>query len=336
MSTLRDAMSHAALGWVKPELDETLRQARSEIEYFVEDPADASRMRFCAGYLHQVQGTLRMVELYAPAMVAEELELLADAVRDGAVPDRDEACATLMRGTVLLPDYLERLQNGHRDIPIVLLPLLNDLRAARGAAGLNESVLFAPDLSRPLPEQVPEASPLPWTQRHDRLAAIALGELDHDRALQRAPHVEHVVQVARRRAGHEGAPVGAQLDHHLLVQPHQHLADARAVGAEGLRQALLAQLHAGQQPALADGRVDALVDFLVGEGSGHGEEGAELAMAPIVGEQVAGAAGAGAKKSGPRPLVALPRSPAGSGPHHNCHQDDDLALNPRARYSLLG
>ncbi len=143
MSTLRDAMSHAALGWVKPELDETLRQVRNEVEYFVEDPADGSRMRFCAGYLHQVQGTLRMVELYAPAMVAEEMEQLANAVGAGQVPDRDEACATLMRGSVLLPDYLERLQNGHRDIPIVLLPLLNEIRAARGAPGINESVLFA-------------------------------------------------------------------------------------------------------------------------------------------------------------------------------------------------
>ncbi|WP_422505070.1 Hpt domain-containing protein [Stenotrophomonas sp. GZD-301] len=143
MSTLRDAMSHAALGWVKPELDETLRQVRHEVEYFVEDPADGGRMRFCAGYLHQVQGTLRMVELYAPAMVAEELEQLANAIGAGQVPDRDEACATLMRGSVLLPDYLERLQNGHRDIPIVLLPLLNDIRAARAAPGINESVLFA-------------------------------------------------------------------------------------------------------------------------------------------------------------------------------------------------
>ncbi|UYB53446.1 Hpt domain-containing protein [Xanthomonas sp. AM6] len=143
MSALRDAMSHAALGWVKPELDETLRQVRGEIEYFVEDPADTSRMRFCAGYLHQVQGTLRMVELYAPAMVAEELELLAIAVQNGQAPDRDEACATLMRGTVLLPDYLERLQDGHRDIPIVLLPLLNDIRAARGEPGLSEGALFA-------------------------------------------------------------------------------------------------------------------------------------------------------------------------------------------------
>ncbi|MBG3850612.1 Hpt domain-containing protein [Xanthomonas sp. WHRI 8391] len=145
MSALRDAMSHAALGWVKPELDETLRQARNEIEYFAEEPSDTSRMRFCAGYLHQVQGTLRMVELYAPAMVAEELELLAQAVQVGEVADRDEACAMLMRGTVLLPDYLERLQNGHRDIPIVLLPLLNEIRATRGQPGLNESVLFAFD-----------------------------------------------------------------------------------------------------------------------------------------------------------------------------------------------
>jgi chemosensory pili system protein ChpA (sensor histidine kinase/response regulator) len=169
MSALREAMSHAVLGWVKPELDETLRQARGEVEAFVEDPNDSSRMRFCAGYLHQVQGTLRMVELYAPAMVAEELELLAQALQQGSISDRDEACATLMRGTVLLPDYLERLQNGHRDIPIVLLPLLNDIRGARGAAGLSESVLFAPDLNQPLPEELPEASPLPWTQRQDKV-----------------------------------------------------------------------------------------------------------------------------------------------------------------------
>ncbi|HZW17302.1 MAG TPA: Hpt domain-containing protein, partial [Luteimonas sp.] len=54
-------------------------------------------------------------------------------------------CAMLMRGTVLLPDYLERLQNGHRDIPIVLLPLLNEIRAMRGEPVLNESVLFAFD-----------------------------------------------------------------------------------------------------------------------------------------------------------------------------------------------
>ena len=177
MSALREAMSHAVLGWVKPELDETLRLARAEVEFFAEDPSDTSRMEFCAGYLHQVQGTLRMVELYAPAMVAEELELLAHALQERTTVDQDEACGTLMRGTVLLPDYLERLQSGHRDIPIVLLPLLNDIRAARGAPGLSESVLFAPDLDQPLPQQVPLPEVLSWQARHSRVGE-AQDELD--------------------------------------------------------------------------------------------------------------------------------------------------------------
>jgi chemosensory pili system protein ChpA (sensor histidine kinase/response regulator) len=140
-TALRDAIDHTALGWVKPEIDETLRQARLEIEAFAESPGDGERMRACAGYLHQVQGTLRMLELPAPAMVAEEMEWLAGALLDDATANRDEACAVLMRGVVQLPDYLERLQGGHRDIPIVLLPLLNELRAARGEAALSQDVL---------------------------------------------------------------------------------------------------------------------------------------------------------------------------------------------------
>ena len=151
MTALREALEHTALGWIKPELDETLRLAKAELEDYVEDQADVGRMRLCAGYLHQVQGTLRMVELYAPAMVAEEMEQVALALHAGSIGDRNAACATLLRGIVLLPDYLERLQSGHRDIPIVLLPLLNELRATRGESGLSESVLFSPDLERPLP-----------------------------------------------------------------------------------------------------------------------------------------------------------------------------------------
>jgi chemosensory pili system protein ChpA (sensor histidine kinase/response regulator) len=148
---LQDDLDFTTLNWVKQELDETLKQARQALEAYVEDPADASLIRFCAGYLHQVQGTLRMVELYGAAMVVEEMERVANALLDGAIRQRDDAYSVLMRGIVQLPDYLERLQGGHKDIPIVLLPLLNDLRSCRGEKLLSESVLFSPDLATPLP-----------------------------------------------------------------------------------------------------------------------------------------------------------------------------------------
>ena len=247
MSALREAMSHAVLGWVKPELDETLRLARAEVEFFAEDTADTSRMHFCAGYLHQVQGTLRMVELYAPAMVAEELELLARALQENATSDRDEACGTLMRGTVLLPDYLERLQNGHRDIPIVLLPLLNDIRAARGAPGLSESVLFAPDLEQPLPQALPLPEVLPWQARQARVGD-ALEQFDQ--ALSAWPE--------------DGAPANAMIlaeSARRLLESVDHIATRRMLWvassvADALRDgalpatAVLRQAYAGVSRAV--------------------------------------------------------------------------------------
>jgi chemosensory pili system protein ChpA (sensor histidine kinase/response regulator) len=159
---LHENIDFTTLTWVKPELDETLRQARQALEAYVEEGEDPGQLKACVTYLHQVQGTLRMVELYGAAMVAEEMEQLARALVEDRVAERESGYAALMRGIVQLPDYLERLQSGHRDIPIVLLPLLNELREPRGEKGLSESVLFSPDLSRPLPANAAgPAEPLP-------------------------------------------------------------------------------------------------------------------------------------------------------------------------------
>lgn len=170
---LEDDIDFTTLNWVKQELDDTLRQARQALEAYVEDPSDPSQLRFCASFLHQVQGTLRMVELYGAAMVMEEMERLVQGLLDGDVRRRDDAYGVLMRGIVQMPDYLERLQGGHKDIPIVLLPLLNDLRACRGEKLLSESVLFAPDLAAPLPAAA-EGRATPLAEGDVRLQAAQL------------------------------------------------------------------------------------------------------------------------------------------------------------------
>ena len=160
MNVLREAIDHATLGWIKPELDAGLEQVRQEVEAFAEAGADPARMRLASSLLHQVQGSLKMIELYAPAMVASEMKAVADAVSEGRVPSSDEACAALMRGAMQLPDYLERLQGGHRDIPIVLMPLLNELRAIRGLKAVSEAAMFNPDLDRGM-QALPGADALP-------------------------------------------------------------------------------------------------------------------------------------------------------------------------------
>ncbi|HEV7490150.1 MAG TPA: Hpt domain-containing protein [Rhodanobacteraceae bacterium] len=148
---LHDNIDFTALNWVKHELDVTLKQGRDALEAYVENPSDVALMRESALHLHQVQGTLRMVELYGAAMAVEEMERLAQGLLNDTVKQRDEAYSVLMRGMVQLPDYLERVQSGHKDIPIVLLPLLNDLRACRGDNLLTESALFSPDMLADLP-----------------------------------------------------------------------------------------------------------------------------------------------------------------------------------------
>ena len=135
------------LQWVKSEIDETLKQAQTSLEAYVEDTDDESQMRFCINYLHQVHGTLQMVELHGAALAVEEMEKLSQAIFDDNVNNKDDAYETLMHGILQVPDYLEHLLAGNPDMPVVLLPLLNDIRAARNEALLSEGALFTPDLS---------------------------------------------------------------------------------------------------------------------------------------------------------------------------------------------
>ena len=135
------------LSWVKSELDETLKQARHALENYVQNPNDAAQLQFLATYIHQVVGTLQMVEMYGAALFAEEIEQVVNALLDEKLKQREDAFEILMRSLLQLPAYLEHILLGNKDLPITLLPILNDLRATRGEQLLSENALFSPDLS---------------------------------------------------------------------------------------------------------------------------------------------------------------------------------------------
>lgn len=150
----KDNIDFSTLTWVKSELDETLNRAKDALMAYIDEPEDSNQLQFCITYLHQIQGTLKMVELYGAAMVAEEMEAVAKALLDEKIEDKDPAFDVLLRSILQLPDYLERIELGHKDVPIVLLPLVNDLRAVRSQRLLSESALFNPDLNLGVPEHI--------------------------------------------------------------------------------------------------------------------------------------------------------------------------------------
>ncbi len=142
-----DKRNFAALDWVVDEISDTLKEARQSLEAYVEDPKDSTRIRFCLTHIHQVHGSLQMVEFHGAALLAEEMEQTAQAIMDHDVSSIPEAQEVLMRSLLQLPIYLENIKTNKEDNPSRVMPLLNDLRAVRKQSYLSETNLFSPDLS---------------------------------------------------------------------------------------------------------------------------------------------------------------------------------------------
>src|SRR5215469_2204348 len=132
------------LDLVGREVNATLAEARASLETYVEQPDNVVLLERCKSELHQVQGVLRMLEIYGAALLAEEMEHVAQYLlaTHSERKSQAESLDALMRAMVQLPSYLERVLAGGRDLALVLLPLLNDLRAVRGSSLLSEGTLL--------------------------------------------------------------------------------------------------------------------------------------------------------------------------------------------------
>jgi len=149
------------LEFVGRELNVALAEARSALEAYVEQPQNLSLLERCTRELHQVHGVLRVLEIYGAALLTEEMEQVARylvAIADER-KSQAEALDALMRAMVQLPSYLERVLAGGRDLALVLLPLLNDLRAVRGSALLSEGTLLLLNLKSDREAQPAAAAP---------------------------------------------------------------------------------------------------------------------------------------------------------------------------------
>ncbi|MCH8140086.1 MAG: hypothetical protein IH908_00670, partial [Proteobacteria bacterium] len=137
---------HFALDWIKGELLETLNESRQALEAYAESNRDETRMRVCLTCLHQVHGTLIMLELQGVTLLADHLERLAQNLLDCNPDDHsgNEAAArqSLMQGILELPGYLEEIQRGATDSRQPMLPLVNEIRDLLGEEPIESTQKF--------------------------------------------------------------------------------------------------------------------------------------------------------------------------------------------------
>ncbi|SFR63135.1 chemosensory pili system protein ChpA (sensor histidine kinase/response regulator) [Marinobacter daqiaonensis] len=181
-----------ALDWVRGEIEQTLKQGQQALEAYVDNRDDTARLRFCLNYLHQVHGTLQMVELQGAALLTEEMEKLTQAILGNRVDSPDQAVGVLMEAILRLPRYLEGLRSSADDLPLALLPLLNDLRAARGEGLLSDLSLFRPDMTQARFEPSPKVARL--LQDPKILANVGkLGKMFHRSVMATDPDQDNQV-----------------------------------------------------------------------------------------------------------------------------------------------
>ena len=186
------------------ELASTLVEARGLLERFVEQPDEIALLERCSEELHRAQGVLRVLEIYGAALLAEEMEQVTRFLL--SEPDRRndaESLDALLRAMVQLPGYLDRVLAGGRDLALVLLPLLNDLRAVRGSPLLSEGTLLLLNLNSaekpmrlPMPATEPQLSVTQWARR--MRAQFQLGLVGWIRGEKIEQHLSNLAQVAQR------------------------------------------------------------------------------------------------------------------------------------------
>lgn len=148
----------ARVGWIKQEVEQQLKQIESNLERFADyclqkdqlaieetEQQCEALLQNSLGKLSEVMMTMKMTGVQGGERLALEMHELVQDLLDKSVSDVASSVQILQKGIVQIIEYLHHLQDGYADLPIVILPLLNELRAARGADLLSELLVFLPE-----------------------------------------------------------------------------------------------------------------------------------------------------------------------------------------------
>jgi chemosensory pili system protein ChpA (sensor histidine kinase/response regulator) len=149
---LEGSNSCSAIRWVREDLDACLDNVRRNLEAFANDRTQREPLVAVQEELERLNLTFLTMRQRGASILTDEMIAVGGHMLHNGHADCDESLNALTDAVVVLPSYLDRLQAGHEDLPILLLPTLNELRASYDESLLSEGTLFAPGLDVIIPE----------------------------------------------------------------------------------------------------------------------------------------------------------------------------------------
>ncbi|WP_339801432.1 chemotaxis protein [uncultured Marinobacter sp.] len=133
---------------VKSEIEQTVRNAEASLERFQENRDSGEDLQNCVDFLNQLRGIFVLVELRGGTLLCKEAVTLANDVPVGASDDKNILLTTLNNALFILRRYIEYYHQQREDHPELLLPVINELRVARGEQPHPESFFFELDVGQ--------------------------------------------------------------------------------------------------------------------------------------------------------------------------------------------
>ncbi|TRO16338.1 ferrous iron transporter B [Ectopseudomonas mendocina] len=146
-----------SLNLVRDELFVTMEEAEQSLEHFIAERHNGSLLQQAVESLHQVRGTLNLIELAGAELLAQEVLDQATDIPAGAGEERDVQLAALSNALHVLRRYLENVDAHRQEMPELLLPAINDLRQAGAQQPLPESFFFSVRLDHARPHSATQA-----------------------------------------------------------------------------------------------------------------------------------------------------------------------------------
>ena len=145
--------NYHALDWVQDEIQKSLSVALKNLGEALHQSDNKTLLNTCITQLHQVVGTLDMLDLPGATQLAEEILTSTIALRDkpSGHGQSNDLQDSVLKGLLLLPNYLQLLSPNLQDHPLRLIKTINELRSNRSEEEIDPLSLFKPNLSAPLP-----------------------------------------------------------------------------------------------------------------------------------------------------------------------------------------